>query len=76
VPRYIQVLQNCVKHKVQDYILQNTHFNDLTLLLIRLDILKVKEAIAMEVAQKARGKKQSNVRNISGSNAIKFLKGG
>ncbi len=76
VPRITTIIQGCVKHQIQDSIIRNTHFNDLYILLMRLDILELKQAIKLQ-QQKINGKHKNNdtVRNINAKEAVNFLKG-
>ena len=75
VPRYITFMQLCVRYKVPDAIIVNSHFNDLHVLLLSLDIANLKHAI--QQAQKAKNQKRGYaVRDVSAAEAVKFLKGG
>lgn len=75
VPRYITIMQKCVEHRIPDAIIKNTHFNDLYVLIMSLDIANIKHAI--QQIQKAKNQKRGyNVRDVSAAEAVKFLKGG
>lgn len=73
VPRIITIYQACVKHKIQDSLIQRLHFNDLHLLLISLDIMEIRQAISQLKRSKSNGQE---VKELSSEEAIKFLKGG
>lgn len=75
VPRYITIMQKCVEYKIPDVIITQSHFNDLYVLIMSLDIANLKHAI--QQTQKARNQKRGyNVRDVSAAEAVKFLKGG
>lgn len=74
VPRCITLMQKCVEHRIPDAIIAKSHFNDLYVLIMSLDIANLKHAI--EQARKAKGKNNYNVRDVSPQEAVKFLKGG
>ena len=75
VPRYITLMQKCVEHKIPDVFITRTHFTDLYVLLMSLDIANIKMQLRQKTknAQKARN---IQVRDISQADAVKFLKGG
>lgn len=73
MPRIITIYQACVKHKIQDSLIQRLHFNDLHLLLISLDIMEIRQAISQLKRSKSNEKE---VKELSPEEAIKFLKGG
>lgn len=68
--------QNCVRHKVPGELIAHLHFNDLYMLLLTLDIADAREALRIKAQKSQKEKGIGNVRAISGSDAIKFLKGG
>lgn len=75
VPRYITIMQKCVEHKIPDVIITQSHFNDLYVLIMSIDIANLKHAI--QQARKAQNKNSNyNVRDVSAAEAVKFLKGG
>lgn len=74
VPRFINIMSKCIHHKVNDIVIQNLHFNDLLLLLMKLDIGELHQALKM-INSKSR-KPQTNVKDISSEQAVKMLKGG
>lgn len=74
-PRIITLLQKCVEHKIQDSLIQRLHFNDLYMLLLSIDIANIKQFIKGERQSKTRSS-NTEVRDISGAAAVKFLKGG
>lgn len=75
VPRCITIMQLCVKHRIPDAIIKNTHFNDLYVLIMSIDIAQLKHAI--QETRKAQNQKRGiNVRDVSAAEAVKFLKGG
>ncbi len=75
VPRFITLMQKCVEHKIPDVFITRTHFTDLYVLLMSLDIANIKMQLKQKSkdAQKAR---HIQVRDISQADAVKFLKGG
>lgn len=75
VPRYITIMQKCVEHRIPDVIITQSHFNDLYVLIMSIDIANLKHAI--QQARKAQNKNRNyNVRDVSAADAVKFLKGG
>ena len=75
VPRYITIMQKCVEHKIPDVIITQSHFNDLYVLIMSIDIANLKHAI--EQTQKSKSKNGNRVvRDVSAAEAVKFLKGG
>lgn len=76
VPRVITIYQLCIKHNVPGALIERLHFNDLQLLLMRLDISEIKQILKQQAneRQKARGIKE--VRELSAGDAVRFLKGG
>lgn len=75
VPRYIALMQNCVIYKIQDVFIRNSHFNDLYVLIMSLEIAELKENIRQ--ARSAKMKERNiNVRDVTQADAVKFLKGG
>ncbi len=75
VPRYITIMQKCVEHKIQDVFIRNSHFNDLYVLIMSIDIANLKQMIRQMRAAKAK-ETNTTVRDVSQSDAVKFLKGG
>ena len=74
VPSFISIMSKCIHHKVSDLVIQNLHFNDLLLLLMKLDIQELSQALKM-INSKSR-KTQKNIKDISSDQAVKMLKGG
>lgn len=75
MPRYITIAQKCVEHRIPDAIITNSHFNDLYVLIMSIDIANLKHAI--EQTQKSKSKNGNRVvRDVSAAEAVKFLKGG
>lgn len=75
VPRYIAIMRKCVEHKIQDVFIRNSHFNDLYVLIMSIDIANLKQMIRQLRTAKAKNKNY-NVRDVSQNDAVKFLKGG
>ena len=73
VPRIITIFQSCVKHQIQDTLIQRLNFNDLHLLLISLDIIEIRQAISQIKRSKSNGQE---VKELAPEEAVKFLKGG
>ena len=57
VPRYITIMQKCVEHKIQDVFIRNSHFNDLYVLIMSIDIANLKQMIRQMRAAKAKEEK-------------------
>ncbi len=74
VPRFINIMSKCIHHKLNDVVIQNLHFNDLLLLLMKLDIQELIQAIKM--MNSTSKKTQRSVKDISSDQAVKMLKGG
>lgn len=75
LPRYISIAKKCVEHKIQDTFITKSHFNDLYMLIMSIDITNLKTAIRQRKANSAKGQAYKT-RDISQSDAVKFLKGG
>lgn len=75
MPRVITLYQKCVEHKIQDCLIARLHFNDLYVLILSLDIQNIKTALRQK-SNMSRKKSNIEVRDISQSDAVKFLKGG
>ena len=75
VPRYIAIAQKCVELKIPDVFIAKSHFNDLYVLIMSIDIANLKHTIRQ--IRKMRSKQRNqNVRDVSAADAIKILKGG
>lgn len=74
MPRFINITMKCIHHKISDCLLYKLHFNDLLLLLIKLDIEEISQAIKMTNSKSQAPK--FNVKDITSEQAIKMLKGG
>lgn len=70
MPRAIATLQSCVRNAVPDSLIYKLHYNDLLLLLMSLDIAKMKELLSLK-----KSSKQDDVVELSGAEAVKWLKG-
>lgn len=75
VPRYVSIMQKCVEHKIQDVFIRNSHFNDLYVLIMSIDIANLKQMIKQARTAKMK-QRNMNVRDVSQADAVKFLKGG
>lgn len=75
VPRFVTLMQKCVEHGIQDCFITRTHFTDLYLLLLSLDIANIKQALKQR-AKAEYSKRNIEMRDISPDEAVKFLKGG
>lgn len=75
VPRYIAIMQKCVEHKIQDVFIRKSHFNDLYVLIMAIDIANLKQMIKQARSAKMK-QRNMNVRDVSQADAVKFLKGG
>nr|DAN03197.1 MAG TPA: hypothetical protein [Caudoviricetes sp.] len=75
VPRYIAIMQKCVEHKIQDVFIARSHFNDLYVLIMSIDIANLKQMIRQMRTAKAK-EKNISIRDVSQNDAVKFLKGG
>ena len=75
VPRYISLMRKCVEHKIQDSIICRSHFNDLYVLILSLDIADIKTALKQRSAAKW-NQKGIEIQDVSQTDAVKFLKGG
>lgn len=75
VPRYVSIMQKCVEHKIQDVFIRNSHFNDLYVLIMSIDIANLKQTITQARSAKMK-QRNMNVRDVSQADAVKFLKGG
>lgn len=68
-------MQKCVEHKVQDCFIKNTHYTDLVILLYSIDIANMRSMLRQRAAN-ANRKRNIEMRDVSQSDAVKFLKGG
>ncbi len=76
VPRVITIYQKCAEHQIPDILIQRLHFNDLYLMIMSFDIANMKDALSQREEMKRRkGKKKGTVTDISGEEAVRFLKG-
>lgn len=75
LPRYISIAKKCVEHKIQDSFISRSHFNDLYMLIMSIDISNLKTAIKQKQTTAAKNKGYTT-RDISQSDAVNFLKGG
>ncbi len=75
MPRVITILQKCVELKIQDCIIQRLHFNDLYVLILSIDIANIKQALEKKRQTRA-ANSNTEVCDISGVDAVKFLQGG
>lgn len=74
VPRFINIITKCIHHKIPDGLIYRVHFNDLLLLLMKLDIEELKQSLKM--LNSSTKKSNRYVDSISSEQAIKMLKGG
>lgn len=74
-PRVITIMQKCVELKIQDCMIQRLHYTDLYVLILSLDIANIKTALKRERQARA-ANSNTDVRDISGAEAVKFLQGG
>ncbi len=75
VPRFITLMAKCVEHKIPDVFIARTHFTDLYVLLLSLDIANIKMQLKQK-SKRVQADRNVNVRDISQADAVKFLKGG
>lgn len=75
LPRYITIAKKCVEHRIPDGIIQRSHFNDLYMLIMSIDISNLKSMIRQKRAQDEQGRGYTT-RDISQEDAVKFLGGG
>lgn len=71
LPRVIKILQKCVEHKIQDSLITSLHFYDLYTLILSLDISNIKQALKDKQAKR---NTNAETRDISGKEALQFLK--
>lgn len=74
MPRFISLMTKCIHHKISDCLIYKLHFNDLLLLLMKLDIEELRQSLKM--LNSSTKKSNRNVDSISSEQAIKMLKGG
>lgn len=75
VPRVITIMQKCVEHNIQTAFIEKLHFNDLYVLILSLDISKMRQALKEKQRQKEK-QRGINVVDVNPGDAVKFLKGG
>nr|DAI65388.1 MAG TPA: hypothetical protein [Caudoviricetes sp.] len=68
-------MQKCVEHNIQTAFIEKLHFNDLYVLILSLDISKMRQALKEKQRQKEK-QRGINVVDVNPGDAVKFLKGG
>jgi len=76
VPRFFTLYEQCIKYRVQDVLIRRMHYNDLSVLLMRLDIENIKQALRQQRQAKQKQRGIGEVKKLSASEAVNFLKGG
>lgn len=76
VPLSIKVFKKCIEYRIPPDLIKRMHFFDLQCIIIQFDTQKVQEYIDAEEKQRLKARGISNIRDISGNEALKFLKGG
>lgn len=75
VPRYLTIIRKCAEYQIPDSAIVRSHFNDLYVLIMSLDIANIKQALRRQAAAKWK-ERGIQMRDISQADAVKFLKGG
>lgn len=75
VPLSIRVLRKCVSRGVDSLLIKHLHFYDLQCLLMQFDIADIESYLEREGKDKLRRRGIAEVREISGAEAVKFLRG-
>lgn len=75
VPRYLTIIRKCAEFKIPDSAITRSHFNDLYVLIMSIDISNIKSAIRQRRSQKWK-QRGIQMRDVSQTDAVKFLKGG
>lgn len=73
VPYSITIFKKCVKYQVDSALMKHLHFFDLQCLLIQFETQDILEYLNTEEQKRLRSKGIKEVRDIEGSEAIKFL---
>lgn len=75
VPLSIRIFQKCIEHKIDFSLVRHLHFFDLQCLIFRFEIQRVEDYLnyADKQSMKAQGIKE--IKDISGNEALKFLRG-
>lgn len=68
-------MQKCVEHNIQTAFIEKLHFNDLYVLILSLDISKMRQTLKEKQRQKEK-QRGINVVDVNPGDAVKFLKGG
>ena len=75
VPFSIRIFKKCIEFGVDFALVKHLHLYDLQCLLIQFDTQKVLEYLKSEETKKLRARGISSVRDVSGSEALKLLRG-
>lgn len=75
MPLSIRVLKRCIDRRIDSSLIKHLHFFDLQCLLIQFDIGDIQEYFRAEEKERLRKKGVSSVKDISGNDAIRFLRG-
>ena len=74
VPLSIRIFNKCIDHKIDFSLVKHLHFFDLQCLIMRIEISKIESYLEQEEQAKQR-EKGVNVKDITGAEALKFLRG-
>jgi len=72
VPRVISIYQSCIKHEIQDCLINRLHFNDLYVLIMSLDIREIKEVIKQKRRDRMKSKGVDEVTDLTPEEAVKM----
>ena len=76
VPYFIIILRKCVHYRIDTELIKHLHFYDLQCLLIQFEIQDIERYLEYEHKQRLKDKNIERVDHVSGTDAVKFLKGG
>lgn len=76
VPLSLKILKKCIEYRIDGDLIRRMHFFDLQCIIIQFDIQKVQEYLDSKEKQRLNSQGISEVRQISGNEALRFLKGG
>ena len=73
VPYSITIFKKCIKHNIDSHLIKHLHFYDLQCLIIQFEISDIEKYLDAENKKKLKERGIKEVKDISGSEAIKFL---
>lgn len=73
VPFSISILKKCIDHGIDASLIKHLHLYDLQCLIFQFEIDRIKEYLRQKEQEELHKQGISEVKNISGNEALKFL---